>query len=140
MSHAAAQSTTPPPAAAREITPGTYLRMRREAARMTLREAALCYAHTTAGASSAELLLADAEADRAILSAGSLVRLGYAFAFDGEIYQDLVEGLPTPSLCRVCACSWNLPCEEADHGPCAWTDQSETLCTACARKMPEAQA
>jgi ParB/RepB/Spo0J family partition protein len=35
---------------------------------------------------------------------------------------------PVKGVCRVCGCTHNNPCPEG----CAWTDETETLCTVCA--------
>lgn len=37
---------------------------------------------------------------------------------------------PRAGICRVCGCTQSHPCA----GGCAWTDDTRTLCTACARK------
>lgn len=39
-------------------------------------------------------------------------------------------------VCRVCGCTESTPCPEG----CAWMDESKTLCTACDKGTPNAQA
>lgn len=36
--------------------------------------------------------------------------------------------------CRVCGCTDNKPCTDEGGNQCAWTDKTETLCTACKDK------
>lgn len=40
---------------------------------------------------------------------------------------------PKRGVCQKCGCTMTTPCM-TDAGPCAWTDKTETLCTACAQK------
>ena len=132
------------------MTPGTYLRMRREAAgldhqtvawRLTL----LPEARPSITASDVDLLgrqLAECEADRDNLTALQAVFVGKVVPLDYSVYEVLLwrhhdpyqRGLlPEPQVCRVCACSWHRPCESV-CGPCAWVEGDPTLCTACAAK------
>lgn len=118
-----------------QLTPGAYMRLRREAAGLTLREAALLYAHTRAGAGVAEMTLRDAEADVVLLGEPSLRRLQGAFHFDAYLYLALAGGdLPIPSICRSCGCTWAHACFSPVYGPCAWANAEQTLCTACVRR------
>lgn len=41
--------------------------------------------------------------------------------------------MPRRGTCRVCGCTHTTPCV-TEGRPCAWTDETETLCTACAEK------
>lgn len=45
---------------------------------------------------------------------------------------------PKKGVCRKCKCTMTTPCM-TKHGPCAWTDGTETLCTACVEK-PKSKA
>lgn len=38
-------------------------------------------------------------------------------------------------ICETCGCAYNTPCE----GGCAWTDNTETLCTSCWHKRYKQQ-
>jgi hypothetical protein len=113
-----------------KLVAGAYLRTRREAAGLSLGDVARAYVHHGLDNHAARLLFAEAEAGTTVLNESTLLRLTGVFRFDPEIYLALAEGIPV-SVCRVCACSWNDPCTGAPHGGCAWTDASETLCTAC---------
>ena len=46
------------------------------------------------------------------------------------------EAKPKKGVCRVCGCTETTPCP----GGCAWTDKTETLCTACAAKAKKGPA
>ena len=119
--------------AADPISPGTYLRRRREAAGLTLPQLAKLYAYNPLGADAAEALLAEAERDETHLGWGVLDRLRRHIAFLPGIYMCLAQGLNAPRLCRICACSWDDACYIGGGG-CAWTDHDRELCTACISK------
>jgi hypothetical protein len=126
------------------MTPGTYLRKRREAARLSLGQvaeaiAALPWAIRAPSPGEIAQLVARlelAEADRDNLTVPQAELLRNCFRFDVEIYERLLWRLcgaddqPMPQMCRHCACSWCDPC--MDHGlPCGWA--AADLCTACVR-------
>jgi hypothetical protein len=46
---------------------------------------------------------------------------------------------PRRGVCRECGCTETTPCG-TDSGPCAWTDRTRTLCTACAARKEAADA
>ncbi|WP_156679373.1 hypothetical protein [Sphingomonas profundi] len=114
------------------MSPGTYLRLRREATGLSLRELAYQFFTPPLDLAEVEQLLVNAEADDAPLDAGSLHRVNLFVPLDIEIYASLLAELPTRSVCRRCACSWFDPCQDS-FGPCAWADAAATLCTRCAR-------
>lgn len=114
------------------VSAGTYVRLRREAAGVSLPEAAKGYAHHALGALATELLLSEVERDLLQLGEPSLRRLARVFRFDVDVYLDLADGgVETPSICMGCGCTWNDACP----GGCAWADASEELCTTCAGKI-----
>lgn len=130
------------------MSPGAYLRKRREAAGISLEQAAVClvtlpisigYSRVRVAALAARLAQLEADAD--VLSPAQAMLLRRAWPFDDDIYEQLValhyagegQGLPEPRLCRQCGCSWNDACVTAS-GPCAWSDDDPALCTACERK------
>lgn len=128
------------------MSPGTYLRKRREAAGVTLEQAALALlgvpkvraAMMRPWTEPLTARLAGFEADDESLPPANAIALRAAFAFDSAVYEQLFllhhagtgQGLPQPQVCHACACSWNDPCRTR-HGPCAWSAADETLCTAC---------
>ncbi|MFN3387468.1 MAG: hypothetical protein ACK40O_00940 [Allosphingosinicella sp.] len=127
------------------LTPGGYLRRRREAADITIDELALAIAsgsghlvswdERSALARRISLLEADSAGPDVdmpfILAIGAHVRL------DEQVYLGLVgyaaapnAGLLIPDHCRGCGCSHYDPCIDGVY-PCAWSDGSKTICTAC---------
>jgi hypothetical protein len=124
-----------------ELTPGRYMRLRREAAGLSIDDVAARLSGTTSGAagyrvlvealerndpmSGAELTLIDDLADARI------------FSFDPAIYYMLVGrraepgAAPLPGICRSCGCTWNDACVDDERGPCAWANADATLCSHC---------
>lgn len=133
------------------LTPGTYLRKRREAAGITIEQAAALVAGMPWSVrqpdQGAVAYLTDhlrtVEADANNLTYGSACVLRNAFRFNVEVYSNLLlhfydqaaTDIPAPLVCRECACSWHDACE-VEGQPCAWAEADiETatgLCTACA--------
>lgn len=121
-------------------TPGTYLRMRREAAGLSLLQVSLStIPEPGTGAEGVVALpvraLIDAEADRAPLGDMTIGVVSRVVPLAREIYAALRDDLPVTPICKGCACSWFDPCHREGR-PCAWTDSSATECTACAAKEP----
>ena len=93
------------------MSPGTYLRKRREAADLSVDDVAamLPTEPRTAALSRAEWLRR-IEADVVPIGNDVAAALRYAFAFDASVLRRLEDlrtspGLPEPRLCRICACS-----------------------------------
>lgn len=128
------------------MTPGAYLKKRREAAGLSIAHVAQAVAalpwaiRVPSSGEIAQLVAAleRAETDRDNITVPQAELLRNAFRFDIEIYERLlwahygdVEAGPLPQLCRVCACSWCDPC--IDQGlPCNWV--TSDLCSACISK------
>lgn len=133
------------------MTPGTYLRKRREASALTLLDVAVGLARlapqpTRITPDEIQQLLVrvrDAEADRSPLIGFAADLLARVVRLNPAVYLALFDlhhadpatrrALPEPQVYRTCACSWHDPCSTGPggaRGPCAWsTDPS--LCTAC---------
>lgn len=115
-------------------TPGAYLKMRRQAAGLSIADVAAMTAteprvaeHVRAGW--LELI----EADAMPASFATIVALHHAYRFDLHVLGRLVAislgaPLPAPRLCRICGCSEQDPCEVAGAG-CWWV--SGDRCCAC---------
>lgn len=136
------------------ISPGTYLRKRREAAALSIGAAArnlVMLPSVRRMATQHDVIrlqgqLAGFEADLAYMAPEAARILVQAFTFDPWIYEQLFSlhhagaeaggqfGLPVPRICRVCACSWHDACLTSLGQPCAWSDHDPELCTACAAK------
>lgn len=109
------------------MTPGTYIRLRREAAGLSIEQAEAAIA---AGMLSAPL--AELEADTAMPRGMDGAVLSYAFAIDDMVLAALCAdqgGGDQVRICRECGCSRNDPCEPRTGLFCAWAEAD--LCTAC---------
>lgn len=140
MPSASPAALTLPPAGI--VTPGTYLRTRRADAGVTLRALALLTsADPAVHVDRREEWLREIEADQRVLSGEIVDQLQLAFPFDRDVLFVLVAihaGAPIhpPQLCRLCACSWDDPCD----GGCAWSAADVSLCTRCESRMARAAA
>jgi hypothetical protein len=134
------------------LSPGAYLRKRREAAGVTLDDMAAQLAglpwrvrppHPSDVALMLERLEA-AEADRDNLTVLQASLVLNVFPLDIEVYEQLLlhhharrapwiaRSVPIPRVCRRCACSDRDGCR-TDRGMCAWARGEPALCTACER-------
>jgi hypothetical protein len=128
------------------MTPGTYLRKRREAAGLDLHQVAATLAvlpWAVRPASTEDVVLLEkrlilAECGTHDLTPEQALLLRSVFRFDAEVYERLflchhagrANGLPRPDVCRGCGCSWHDACEDAGVG-CHWSAADPTLCSAC---------
>lgn len=129
------------------MTPGTYLRLRRTAAGLTVEDLALRIdTQVPVSARSRAEWIGLIEDDVAVIGADvvqalrDLKRMD-AFAFDPHVLWQLIAihagaEIDPPAVCGRCGCSWNDPCADLGHDPCAWADPAETLCTACPAPPP----
>lgn len=108
-------------------TAGGYIRLRREAAGLSIDQAAYRACVSPAALSRAEQNIED-------VPPSFIEALRHAFGIDEEIYASLIEGRPIRSLCHSCGCSWFDPCADHAKRPCAWVDATETQCTVCAAR------
>jgi hypothetical protein len=131
------------------MTPGTYLRKRREAAGLGVIQVAATLAiysmmpRSTNPRAVIVQRLNRAEEDLEPLNRAQLGLLRTAgFSLDIDVYLQLVDlhadpanpDLPRPAVCRECACSWNDACLVNGRG-CCWVEQPnparDGLCTRC---------
>ncbi len=119
------------------MSPGTYLRKRREAAGLSFDDVAfkLRPSATTGQRSLLVQHMGELESDEAHVTRPITTGLSRIFSLDPEIYDRLVAirfgvDVPEPQLCRACACSYHDACV-TDGMPCGWVDGDLTLCTAC---------
>lgn len=123
------------------IAPGDYLRLRREAAGLSLDELALRFdtiPHWPAR-DRAEWLKA-IENGAAALRPGTAVALRWFFRFDPLVLNALIEiaeglDIHPPRICRRCGCSEWDACPEPGRragGGCAWASLNPELCSRCA--------
>jgi hypothetical protein len=103
------------------MEPGTYLRLRREAAGVAIADVA-----------ELQESLEDIETGGAPITVHDATRLRELFPFDPDVLAALCRGQEEP-ICRVCGCSQYDPCAEGlTH--CAWAE--DDLCTACRIPVP----
>jgi hypothetical protein len=115
------------------ITAGGYLRLRRLAAELTPHAVAVACASAPVSVSAVLAAIEDAEADRVPFEAADLRRLQAVIPFVPGVYLALAMGLDGGDICRGCGCTWTCACIEGGGG-CAWTDDTKSFCTTCARK------
>jgi len=126
------------------IAPHDYIKLRRQAAGVTIADIAAKIAtsphvaeHIRAGW--IELI----EAGTMPASFATIVALRAHYRFDMAVLERLVAislgaTLPVPRLCRVCACSELDPCIEDGGFGCRWAAQD--LCSSCAPVSEPASA
>ncbi len=122
------------------ISPGTYLRKRREAAGLSSVDvAAMIVTEPRLPEHDLIYWLDRIEADVVPATFRTITCLRCCFSFDIEVLEELVAIqlaparatiVPPPRLCRVCACSERDACNVEPFGNCSWA--AEDLCSACA--------
>jgi hypothetical protein len=124
------------------MSPGTYLAKRREVAGLGLPQAAAEIAArgraTSDDVRRMRQRLLEAEEDRRPFSRQQAEHVRSAFAFDIDVYLQLVAiagagpagNLPVPQICKVCGCTWHDACRIGSTA-CAWSHHDPELCTAC---------
>lgn len=119
------------------ISPGTYLRLRREAAGVSIETLALAtdtVPFRVSARNRAELI-GLMEQDLLVIDADMVSGLVELFAFDRQILVQLIAiyagaHLDPPALCRICACSWSAACFDPVSGrSCSWSADDATVCT-----------
>lgn len=118
------------------MTPGTYLRMRRVAAGLTIEDVALGLDSSPALSHRARVdLLTDIEADASPVDASLIAALRFSYPFDRQVLGRLIAihdqgaNIAMPQLCGGCACSFMDPCVDAHGVACAWATRD--TCTGC---------
>lgn len=120
-----------------DFTPGAYLKVRRTAQLLDLHDVTARIGtnphvpeHDRVG------WLKAIEGDVVPASFHTIEALGSAYRFDRAVLAALAaiargERDPAfaPRICRICACSWRLPCTRGAEA-CGWV-AGEDLCTAC---------
>lgn len=100
------------------MTPGEYLRKRREAAEVSLEDATAAVPN-----------ISSIEAGQDAMKIDQVRRLTNLFDFNDHVLLGLAAGYGE-RVCRECACSWSDPCDP----PCSWID--DDLCSACEEVVP----
>ncbi len=120
------------------MTPGTYLRLRRQAAGLSIEDvAAMVRTSPRLGEVDVIAWLRRVEEDVAALSPDVIGALGVAFRFSCPVLWQLIDlrsygpdTIQVPPICLTCGCTDEDSCvDPVTRAPCAW--HSEDLCTAC---------
>lgn len=126
------------------LTPGSYLKHRRQAAHLSIVDVAhrIGTEPRTAEHSRGEWLEL-IEADAAPMTLTTIVALRQVFSFDIHVLwtlEQIAQGvmIAAPQLCRICACSEWDACSSAHRVTCSWVE--DDLCSACALVAPEVGA
>lgn len=121
----------PPP-----IRPGDYIRLRREAAGLTIEQAARLFVHREEHRATIEDNLRFFESPGVTIKHVRWLDLGRAFPFDAGVYEQLRDLPPEhhPRLCR--ACGWDAwsPQLDAHDLEVTWSADDATICTGCAQR------
>lgn len=152
----------PPAALPAPMTPGTYLRKRREAAGVSLELAAVAFLpcshpprqHVLGPRSAGQGMVAtvlkiaawlgELESDQRQVDSLALMQMSGVVPFEREAYDRLVAlhlgvDVAPPSICRECGCGVLTFC--IDQGRCcSWSEADPNLCTACERREAQAAA
>jgi len=127
------------------LTPGAYLKMRRCAAGLSVSDVAAKIATAPRLAEHARAELIELiEADATPASFSTIIVLNNVYHFDLDVLAalqriNLGADLPSPRLCRICACSDYDACfSRTVFGPCFWTETD--LCSGCTSKPVSAAA
>lgn len=117
------------------MTPGTYIKLRRTAAHLSIADVAAQIATEPRIAEHAraewiELI----EADAVPAAFSTIVALGRTFSFDIEVLaylEAIAQGatFPPPAICRICGCTDHDPCDDGFGDGCAWAEPD--LCSVC---------
>lgn len=127
--------TNPPTAP--PMTPGVYLRKRREAAKLTIDQVALLIGGA-GGADDAKAQLAAIEDGTSEIGLRFVGRLCSVFSFDLEVLSvlelhsaDPQSEIPVPLICGRCGCTWDDACELPDGSFCAWSEAGTPQAPVC---------
>ncbi|MGN6270893.1 MAG: helix-turn-helix domain-containing protein [Sphingomonas sp.] len=135
------------------MTPGTYLRLRREAAGVPIEKiAAQVWTDPRVSQRDRGLLIAAIEEDLTPAAAWTLAALRRFYRFDPAVYELLVRShhhgqhVDCPPICTLCGCTENDACQVDQAGwrsatgglGCWWVEPD--LCSACDRRHPDPES
>lgn len=110
------------------MTPGSYIRKRRQARRLSHLDIADSTDDLTMGD------MRDIEQDRTKPSSYQCGEIANIVGFPVHILQAILNG-QNPRVCRKCACSEHDACLDEHDVPCHWVEAD--LCSACADPVEE---
>jgi len=114
------------------LSSAAYIRLRREAAGMSIKEVAGMLARNADEVATAlNLIYALETPGNTARRPETLEALRSVFPFDPDVYRQLATDPVDshPRICRGCGCSLWDPCTSDEHGACAWA--TDKACTAC---------
>jgi hypothetical protein len=117
------------------MKPGEYIRLRREAAGLTIPQAAKHFYKNPDHRADVEANLRTIELPHVKAKPHVSETLSRAFPFDDGVYRQLCEDPPEfhPTLCRGCGCDAHNTCHNRDGSDCTIT--VDGVCTACIEKV-----
>ncbi len=129
-----------------DFTPGLYLKVRRRTTRLELADVAARIGTIPHVPEHDRVAwLERIEADLVPVSPNTIDQLARVFRLDLQVLAALAaiargerDAALTPRICRICACSWRLPCV-CGNKACAWVN-GQDLCTACDHPLSGAAA
>ncbi len=129
-----------------DFTPGLYLKVRRRTTRLELADVAAQIGTIPHVPEHDRVAwLERIEADLLPVSPNTIDQLARVFRLDLQVLAALAaiargerDAALTPRICRICACSWRLPCVRGQEA-CVWVD-GQDLCTACDHPLSGAAA
>ncbi|MCP8891284.1 hypothetical protein [Sphingomonas faeni] len=119
-------------ASAAPLTPAGYIRLRREAAGLSVRTVAgMLTRNATDAVVAFDLINALETLGNTARRPETLEALRSIFPLDPDVYRQLTSDPADshPRICRGCGCSHWDPCTSDEHAACAWV--TDTACTAC---------
>jgi hypothetical protein len=120
-----------PPAEAPRLRPAAYLRLRREAAGLSVEDVATMLAPAFADRAAARAFVRLLEVDLVVArKARPIERLATCYPLDPAVYYQLAGPTPHPRVCQNCGCSQWDACHHEQYGPCSWA--TPTRCSQCA--------
>lgn len=129
-----------------DFTPGLYLKVRRRTTRLEIADVAARIGTIPHVPEHDRVAwLERIEADLVPVSPNTIDQLARVFRLDLHVLAALAaiargerDPALAPRICRICACSWRLPCVRG-HEACAWVE-GQDLCTACDHPLHGAAA
>lgn len=131
MMHSPILPTTAPPAEeAPRLRPAAYLRLRRQAAGLSVEDVATMLAPTFADRAAARAFVRLLEVDLVVArKARPIERLAACYPLDPAVYYQLAGPAPHPGVCRGCGASAWHSWDDEQRGPRRWA--TPTLCSYC---------
>jgi hypothetical protein len=126
------------------MTPGTYLRKRRQSAGLSIDETAMTLAALPVARGRSfndrcallKQALIRIEGDAAVMTAAHAEVVANAFPFSIRTYRALATGSAIPRICRRCGCGEDDPCMLDGERLCAPSISEPGLCSICAALSP----